>query len=208
MLAPPLNTISVDDYLAGERLSTQKYEYVAGQVYAMAGASLSHNRITRNLSALLWSALRVQPCEPLTSDMLVKTANDRFRYPDLVVVCDGDHSDDNYVRENPVLIVEVISESTRRKDKTEKRLEYLALPSLLEYVLIEQDIAEVTVYRRNASWQPSYYYLGQEVLLESIGVTVLVEGIYERVENGDMARWLAAKNECASTVTSVEADTE
>lgn len=193
MLAPQINHISVKDYLAGERLSTQKYEYVAGQVYAMAGASLSHNRITRNLSALLWNALREQPCEPLTSsDMLVKTAHDRFRYPDLMVTCNDDPSTDKYVRETPVLIVEVISESTRRTDKTDKRLEYFALPSVLEYMLIEQDIAEVTVYRRSASWQPFYYYLGQEILLESIGgVVVRVEDIYERVENSAMLQWLA-----------------
>lgn len=93
------------------------------------------------------------------------------------------------MRERPILVVEVISESTRRTDKTDKRLEYIALPSLLEYVLIEQDIAEITVYRRSASWQPSYYYLGEEVLLESIGAALRVEDIYEHVENGDLAQW-------------------
>lgn len=185
MLAQQLN-ISVTDYLAGERASTEKYEYVAGQVYAMAGAKINHNRITRNLSNLLWNALKDQPCEPFASDMLVK---DRFRYPDVVVVCDGDSSQNEYVRECPLLIVEVISESTRRTDKTDKRLEYIALSSLLEYVLVEQDIAEVTVYRRSAGWQPSYYYLGEEVFLESVGALLLVEDIYERVENGDLNKW-------------------
>lgn len=202
MLAKQTDHISVVDYLAGERLSEQKYEYVAGQVYAMAGASLSHNIITSNLSALLWMNLRGKPCFPVTSDMLVKTANDRFRYPDLVVVCNDDPSQDDYVRERPILVVEVISETTRRTDKTDKRLEYIALPSLLEYVLVEQAIAEVTVYRRSTSWQPSYYYLGEEVLLESIGVALRVEDIYERVENGDLAQWradLLAKKESESS---------
>lgn len=191
MLAKQTDHISVIDYLAGERLSEQKYEYVAGQVYAMAGAKINHNRITRNLSSLLWYALQDQPCEPFVSDMLIKTAPDRFRYPDVVVVCNDDPSQNDYVRERPILVVEVISETTRRTDKTDKRLEYIALPSLLEYVLVEQTIAEVTVYRRSASWQPSYYYLGEEVLLESIGVALRVEDIYERVENGDLAQWRA-----------------
>lgn len=189
MLAKQLEYLSVLNYLAAERLSTEKYEYVAGQVYAMAGAKINHNRITRNLANLFWSALQDQPCEPFVSDMLIKTAHDRYRYPDVVVVCNDDPSQDDYVREHPILVVEVISESTRRTDKTDKRLEYIALPSLLEYVLVEQDIAEVTVYRRNAGWQPSYYYLGEEVWLESMGVALRVEDIYERVENGDLVQW-------------------
>lgn len=92
MPAQHLNYMSVTDYLAGERLSTEKYEYVAGQVYAIAGAKINHNRITRNFSNLLWNALKDQPCEPFVSGMLVKTAHDRFRYPDVVVVCNDDPS--------------------------------------------------------------------------------------------------------------------
>lgn len=195
MLAQQLNYMSVIDYLAGERLSSEKYEYVAGQVYAMAGAKLNHNIITANLSALFWVSLRGKPCFPVTSDLLIKTAHDRYRYPDVVVVCNDDPSQDDYVRERPILVVEVISESTRRTDKTDKRLEYIALPSLLEYVLVEQDIAEVTVYRRSAGWQPSYYYLGQDVRLESIHTTLKVEDIYERVENGELAKWRLEKLE-------------
>ncbi len=183
--------LSVEDYLAGERDSEQKYEYVDGQVYAMAGASANHNRIAGNLYALIWNHQRGKPCEPMTGDMLVKTATRRFRYPDLMVVCDNDPSSDTYVRENPILIVEVLSSSTHRKDKTEKRTEYLALPSLLEYVLIEQDIAEVVVQRRSEAWRSSYYYPGSEVTLESIGLTIPVEAIYERVENGDMQTFRA-----------------
>ena len=190
-LAQRLDFISVADYLAGEKVSADKYEYVAGRVYAMAGASINHNRITRNFLALLWNALKGQPCEPFSSDMLVKTAHDRFRYPDLMVVCNDDASQDAYVRENPVLIVEVLSSHTRRKDKTEKRYEYLALPSLQEYVLIEQDIAEVEVQRRSTHWQSVYYYLGQDIALESIGVTVGVADLYERVDNNDVKQWLS-----------------
>lgn len=193
MLAKQLEYLSVLNYLAAERLSTEKYEYVAGQVYAMAGAKINHNIITANLSALFWVSLRGKPCFPVASDMLIKTAHDRYRYPDVVVVCNDDPSQDDYVREHPILVVEVISESTRRTDKTDKRLEYIALPSLLEYVLVEQDIAEVTVYRRNAGRQPSYYYLGQDVRLESIHATLKVEDIYEWVENAELTRWRLEK---------------
>lgn len=183
--------LSVADYLAGERVSEQKYEYVDGQVYAMAGASANHNRITGNLFALVWGHLRGKPCEPMTSDMLLKTSPSRFRYPDLMVVCDDDPSTDDYVRERPLLIVEVLSSSTHRKDKTEKRAEYLALPSVQEYVMIAQDIAEIVVQRRSEAWRSTYYYPGDQLTLESIGLTLAVEAIYERVDNADMREFRA-----------------
>lgn len=190
--AQPKDAISVTDYLTGERHSDIKHEYVAGQVFAMAGAKVNHNRITRNVSALLWNALQDQPCEPFSSDMLVKTANDRYRYPDIVVACDDDTSNDDYVRETPLLIMEVLSRSTRRKDKTEKRAEYIALDSLQEYVLIEQDFVEVQIQRRSNQWQAEYFYLGQTITLESINVTISVADIYQRVDNKDMQAYRAS----------------
>ena len=102
--AHPHDYLSVEDYLAGERKSEQRYEYVEGKVYARAGASTNHNRIAGNLYALIWNHQRGKPCEPMTSDMLVKTTAKRFRYPDLMVVCDDDPSSDTYVRESPILI--------------------------------------------------------------------------------------------------------
>lgn len=79
--AHPRDYLSVEDYLAGE----QRYEYVEGKVYARAGASTNHNRISGNLYALIWNHQRGKSCFPMTSDMLVKTTVKRFRYPDLMV---------------------------------------------------------------------------------------------------------------------------
>ncbi|MEB4590898.1 Uma2 family endonuclease [Candidatus Thiothrix sp. Deng01] len=191
--AEKLDYITVEEYLAGEEGSEIKHEYVDGQIYAMAGGSLKHNLIASNISGLLWNHLRGQPCFPLSSDMLVKTLGKRFRYPDVVVVCENDSSEDEQVMANPILIVEVLSKSTRKKDKGEKRLEYLAIPSLLEYVLIEQDFAEVEVQRRSVGWQSAYYFLGDEVVLESVNASIAVEAIYERVTNEDMLVWLEQK---------------
>ncbi len=190
-LALKLEPISVEDYLNGERMSEIKHEYVQGEVFAMAGASLRHHLITGNVYALLWNQLRGQPCFPLTGDMLVKTGKNNYRYPDVQVVCNDDSSADDYVREQPILIVEVLSRSTRRKDKTEKRAEYLSMPSVQEYVLIEQNFAEITVLRRSQDWRSEYYYLGQSITFETVNVTVSVEAIYERVENDDVAAFLA-----------------
>lgn len=107
-LAHQLDYLSVEAYLAGERQSEQKYEYVDGKASAMVGVSANHNRIAGNLYALIWNHQHGKPCEPMTSDRLVKTAAQRFRYPDLMVVCNDDPSQDTYVRESPILIVSTI----------------------------------------------------------------------------------------------------
>lgn len=192
-VAEQLGAVSVADYLAGEQISEVRHEYLHGQVFAMAGAKANHNRITGNFFALLWGALADKPCEPFSSDMLLKTAENQYRYPDIMVVCDENEENDDYVRGNPILIVEVLSKSTRRQDKTEKRNEYIALPSLQEYILIEQDIAEIEIQRRRNQWQPEYFYLGQDIVLESVDVTVSVEEIYQRVDNGDVESYLITK---------------
>lgn len=185
------DVVSVADYLAGERMSETKYEYVDGQVFAMAGASLTHNLITGNCYGLLWNHLRSQTCYPVTSDMLLKTQDKRYRYPDVMVIGDDDSADDQYVCEQPLLIVEVLSNATRRKDKTEKRAEYIAMPSVLEYVLIEQDFAEVQLQRRRTDWHAEYYYLGESFTLESVDLGVQVVDLYERVATEDVQAFLA-----------------
>jgi Uma2 family endonuclease len=130
--------------------------------------------------------------------MLLKTQENRYRYPDLQIICDNDASDDEHVRESPILIVEVLSRSTRRADKTEKRAEYLALPSVQEYVLIEQDVAEIEVQRRRTDWRSEYYYLGQEVMFESIQITLPVEEIYQRVSNEDVVSYQRQREQSSS----------
>ena len=78
-------------------------------------------------------------------------------------------------------------------DETTKRLLYLQIPTLQEYILVEQDIVRIEVARRSEGWQPMRYFLGDEIVLESVGLTMQVEDIYDRVKNEDMREWLAAK---------------
>ena len=192
-----IDHITVEDYLSSEQISELKHEYSDGQVYAMAGASIKHNIINANIFALLWMHLNGQSCFPLSSDMLLEISKTKYRYPDVMVICDDDSSNDDYIRKNPLIIVEVLSKSTRKKDKTEKRDEYLSLPSLQEYVLIEQDYAEIDVQRRNNSWQSAYYFLGDKITFESVDVTLSVEDIYQRVDNNDMQDFLKQKEQDA-----------
>ena len=187
------SSISTEEYLQGELTSEVKHELIDGQAYAMAGAHANHERISVNILSELRAHLKNVPCEPFGSDMKVK-AGLNFFYPDVTVDCDFDESHPYYT-ETPIIIVEVLSKSTRKTDQTIKRRAYLNLPSLQEYVLVEQDFVDVEVVRRSEGWQSKHYYLGDEVTFESIELTLAVEEIYHRVQNEDMLEFLARKVE-------------
>jgi Uma2 family endonuclease len=125
------------------------------------------------------------------SDLKVKTSRDFF-YPDVMVVCQ-DTSNNEYYAETPIIIVEVLSNSTRRLDETIKKLAYQAIPTLQEYVLVEQDFVDVEVCRRNAGWVSEHYFMGENVTFESVGLTLPIEEIYYRVENEDVRAFLEEK---------------
>ena len=187
------NSLTVDEYLQGELVSDTKHEFVDGQVYAMAGASINHERISGNIFGELRNHLKGSPCEALSSDMKVKV-RDNFYYPDVLVDCKFD-SATPYYSETPVIIVEVLSRSTRKLDETKKLVEYLNIPTLQEYVLIEQDFADVTVYRKSDDWRSKHYFLGDDITFESINFTVSVEEIYDRVDNLDVIEYLQQKQQ-------------
>ena len=184
-------TINEEDYLQSELISDVKHELIDGQVFAMAGASANHERIAGNVYRKFGNHLEGSPCEPFGSDMKVK-AGSNFFYPDVSVDCHFDESQPYFV-ESPVIIVEVLSKATRKTDETVKLLSYLNIPSLQEYVLIEQDYVDIQVIRRNESWLPRHYFLGDEITFESIDLTLPVEEIYARVHNEDMIEFMAGK---------------
>ncbi|MCJ8273978.1 MAG: Uma2 family endonuclease [Psychrosphaera sp.] len=186
--------ITVEQYLKNERVSDVKYEYVDGQVYAMSGASLNHGRVCTNIARLFGNHLHNGPCELFVADMQVKTPTGQYRYPDIVVTCDNDFIDDNYATQTPTILVEVLSRSTRRIDEKAKQLAYINIPTLKEYVLIEQDIADIRVLRKSDDWRATHYFLGEDIHFESIDLTVSVAEIYQRVENQDVAEFLAQTN--------------
>ena len=187
------NRISVEDYLKGELLSEIKHEYIDGYVYAMAGASINHNRIANNIAGELRQLLKKLPCDVLTADFKVNINHRKFFYPDVVVICIHNNADEYYT-EKPILIVEVLSDSTQRKDRTLKRLAYQALPSLQEYVLIEQDFLDVEVSKRSALWDSHHYFLGDEVYFESLDLKLPIAEIYHRVDNEELREFLQQNN--------------
>lgn len=192
MLKPKhTDLITEKDYLQGELISDIKHELINGCIYAMAGASANHERIAGNIYRKFGNHLEGSPCEPFGSDMKVKVGSNFF-YPDLSVDCHFDESHPYYL-ESPIIIVEVLSKATRKTDETIKLLSYINIPSLQEYVLIEQDYVDIQVIRRHESWLPRHYFLGDEITFESINLTLPVEEIYARVHNEEMLDFLTNK---------------
>lgn len=188
--------VTEDEYLKGELTSEIKHEYVGGHVYAMAGASKNHERISGNVFREIGNHLKNAPCEAFASDIKLK-AGLNFFYPDVMVVCE-DLNPSEYYTESPVLVVEVLSKSSRRMDETIKRIAYQNLPSLREYVLIEQDFVDVEICRKSEGWVSNHYFMGDDVPFQSIGLTLPVEEIYSRVENEDVRTFLEERQAAAA----------
>ena len=175
--------IHFDEYLAQERDVEVRSEYVDGQVYAMAGASELHNTIAATLFIMIGNTLS-EACFPWQSDMKVigeRQGKYFSYYPDIMVAC-GENTGDQYVRTNPVLIVEVLSPSTQRTDLKEKFDNYTAISSLLEYAVVSQEVPLLRVFRRRTAWQLETYYADDTFVLESIDLTAQVKKVYRRVK--------------------------
>jgi Uma2 family endonuclease len=175
--------IGVEDYLAGERASETRHEYVEGEAYAMSGASDRHNRIALGLASRLDAHLAGKRCETFMSDMKLRAGAEVFYYPDVMVTCD-DPRPDVYWRAEAVLVVEVSSPTTARVDLHEKLAAYRAMPTLREYVIVAQEEMRIQAHRRGAdgSWSVEIFDNAEEaVTLESVGLTLSVADIYRNV---------------------------
>ncbi len=179
--------ISIEDYLAGEEISEVKHEYLGGTVHAMAGATNQHNRIAGNCFGFLHGKLRGNPCEPFNSDTKIRIEfpdHTRLYYPDAMVVCDKKSASDHF-QDRPIVIVEVLSDSTRRADLGEKRDAYLTISSLKVLLFVETDFASVLVYRRKPEGgfaTEQYSDLDANIPLLEIDATLPLADLYERAE--------------------------
>lgn len=174
--------ISPVEYLAGEESAKTRHQYVDGEVFAMAGGTKAHNLIALNLARLLHGHLRGTPCQVFSSDVKVHVAwewHKRYYYPDVVVGCEADDNDP-YVIAHPKLIVEVLSSSTERDDRSDKFYAYRRLSSLEEYMLVAQDTLRVEIYRRETGWDLELYTeAADQLTLRSVGLSTTVADIYE-----------------------------
>lgn len=186
---PDARYYTPDEYFEMDRNSAHtRYEYVAGQIVALAGASINHIRITRNLTTWLDTHLRDGDCEVFPLDLKVKAAlANSFRYPDVVVVCGppayADGRDDTVT--NPTVLIEVLSESTRGTDYITKRREYLSIASLRAYLLVAQDEPRVEWFAREAADAPVQFdartALDDTVPVPALALALPMREIYRRV---------------------------
>lgn len=180
--------LTPQQYLEQERRAEFKSEFYAGEVFAMAGASRWHVRISGNFFGEARSLLKGQRCEPFTNDMRVLVdATGLYTYPDVIIVCGEAQFADNEFDTllNPTVIVEVLSDSTEAWDRGRKAAHYRRLPSLQEYILIAQNEPRVEQYRRqqNGDWTlKETTDLDAEIKIPSVGIRILLREIYARVE--------------------------
>ena len=174
---PPMTP---QDYFAFEETTPLKHEYLDGAIYAMVGATTRHNVIAGNIFTVLRSR-RPRGCEVFISDVKLKirhAAGEFYYYPDLLVSYSQTDRDPLF-REQPVLLVEVASPSTERIDRREKLTSYREISSLIEYVIVGQDHRLIEIYRRRNGWMREVLKPDEDLVLESVDVTLSQSQIYD-----------------------------
>ncbi len=176
--------LTPEEYLIAERAAELRHEYVNGVLIEMSGASRQHVRIVVNLTRHLGNALADGPCEPYANDMRVWVPRRlTYNYPDVAVVCGEAKFLDNEFDTllNPVLVIEVLSPSTEKRDRAAKFRDYRTLDSFAEYVLIAQDKQEIDHYvKRDGLW--TILEVGDVLEVQSVPVKLPLAEIYARVE--------------------------
>lgn len=180
--------LTPEEYLALEARASRKHEYIGGVMYAMAGGRNRHHLIASNIGGMLYARLRGKCCQYFNSDTKVRCrlpTHTRFYYPDAQVVCRPSPLDATF-QDEPAIVVEVLSRSTRRTDEFEKKDGYLSIGALNAYLLVEQDSALVTVWRRHSSGftREIWEGLGAAIPLPEIETSLPLAEIYEGVEFG------------------------
>jgi Uma2 family endonuclease len=184
----------VEQYLALDESTDGKYEYLDGFVFMlrppssayaenalvdMAGGSVAHAALCARMISLLDQALAEGSCMVYTSDARMKLAEKRYLYPDVIVACD---EQTGTMLTNPVVVIEVLSPSTEKRDRGAKFQAYKALPSVEEYVLIGSEHRAIEVHWRDGNfWRQYHYYEGDQVALKSLGISFPFDEVYRRI---------------------------
>lgn len=168
------------DYLALEDKATGKHEFVNNGIYAMAGASERHNRISLNLASVCNAASVGTACRAFMSDMRLRLdGGNTYYYPDVMLVCNPQDKDAMF-KSLPCLLAEVSSPSTEGTDRREKLAAYLKTPTLREYLLIAQDHIAVDLYQRHdmGQWHQTQLTAGDSFALVCLPLTLSVDQLY------------------------------
>ena len=180
--------ISIEDYLKMEIASIEKHEYYRGEIFAVAGAKVPHNKICVNLLIALGQRLKGKKCRPYGSDQRIHIpANTLFTYPDISIIC-GEIltlNNDEYNALNPSVIIEVLSKSTKNYDRGEKFKLYRDITTLKEYILVDSESIHVEIFRFNENnhWELEEYKDSNESIhIKIINESLSVVEIYDNVK--------------------------
>lgn len=185
-LAVKKKPLTDEDYLRAERQAFEKSELINGEIVAMAGAGDKHNLISSNLMIDIGVKTRQTSCRVFSSDMRVKAKKGNYYYPDIVVVCGERKYEDNKKDSllNPKVIIEILSKSTKLKDRNEKLDSYTSLESLTDYILVSQDEMRVEHFIKNGEKEWKVRFLNEKsdkIILESIECEVSIEDVYHEI---------------------------
>jgi Uma2 family endonuclease len=174
------------EYFLIEQMSPVRHEYYDGEIFAMAGGSRNHDRIALNVSTLFNAGLRGSSCEAFSSDMRILTPSGLYTYPDASIVCgpaDVVHVQGTETIGNPVVLVEVLSQSTSDYDRGQKFDLYRSIPTLRDYLLIEQSRVEIEHrYQSDGAWASrSIVRLDERLRLTGLDLELPLALVYERV---------------------------
>lgn len=183
------NKMTSEEYLSFERSSLDvKHEFFNGEIFAMVGAGRNHNRINVNLTRKIGNKFEADKfvCDLFSNDMRVKIQNS-YAYPDIVIFCgDAEFEDDKFdTLTNPVIVMEILSDSTEAFDRGKKFAYYQAIPTLQEYILVSQYeyFIEQFIRKDNGKWEYGSYKGTDQVLkMESVNCELLLSEIYLNVE--------------------------
>lgn len=186
MASEPKQRLTIEEYLAFERQSETRNDYLDGEIFAMTGASRSHNRITLNIALALEMALGERDCEVFANEMRVLTPTHLFTYPDIVVACSPIQFDDSELDTllNPALVVEVLSKSTEAYDRVTKLSHYRTIPSLSEVLLVAQDKVHVEQFIRQNETEWLFREsddFEKSLELPSLGLNLDLRRVYRKV---------------------------
>ena len=188
-LAKQTATFSYQEYVALEAATDERYEFFNGDVIAMAGASKKHNTIAFNITSLLKSKSKAKGCDVFQEGIKVVVDNmNTYMYPDVVVSCDEADKNDAYFVRNPLIIVEVLSETTETADRSKKFHNYRKIKSLRYYLLVSQEQPMIEVFSRqdsNALFSYNVFEDLQDVLdFADIDVQLALKDVYEGIKFG------------------------
>jgi Uma2 family endonuclease len=179
--------ISVEEYFEMEKHSEIRHEYYNGEVFAMAGTSINHNRIVQNLSGVLRPIFRQRGCEVLLESVKLEAIKHfYYPYPDLMLTCDTQDMDAEYIIKKPTLIVEVLSKSSVLNDRVAKLRRYKNIPSLQYYLIVSQHEFLVESYSRvddSTSWLYDVYEDQNDIInFPKLDLKLSLSDIYEGIK--------------------------